>query len=159
MAMQRLLAWLRLGEEALISLLLTAMVVIASAQILLRNLFDSGLHWADPLLRLLVLWLTMLGALLATRHNEHIRIDLLSRYLSPGWRRLSDSIALLFSTLVCALLAWHSARFVIDEYHYGGNILGQIPVWWGQVILPLGFTLITLRFALLTLQSLRGRLP
>lgn len=157
--MRHLLLIIRFTEEALISLLLSAMILIAGAQILLRNLFDSGLHWGDPLLRLLVLWLTMLGALLATRNNQHIRIDLLSRYLTPDWRRLSEVIGLAFSTLVCALLAWHATRFVYYEWQDGGMLFGTVPVWLGQIILPVGFVLITLRFAILTVQTVRGRLP
>lgn len=155
--MRRVLLYIHLVEEAFITLLLSAMVLIAAAQILLRNLFDSGLHWGDPVLRLLVLWLTMLGALLATRNNRHIRIDLLSRYLSGVWVRVSEAIGLIFSTAVCALLAWHSTRFVYHEWLDGGTLFNAIPLWWGQLVLPLGFALITLRFAILTVQYLLGR--
>ncbi|MBE0509775.1 MAG: TRAP transporter small permease [Gammaproteobacteria bacterium] len=155
MSWSRLLHTIRFIEESLITLLLSAMVLLAGTQILLRNLFDSGLYWADPVLRLLVLWLTMLGALLATRHNQHIRIDLLSRYLSPNWRQINDSIGLLFSSAVCAILAWHSLRFVYAEYLDGSTLFGSLPLWLGQLILPLGFALMALRFAILCRQSIR----
>lgn len=157
--MRRLLLLIHFGEEALITLLLASMVIIAGAQILLRNLFDGGLHWGDPMLRLLVLWITMLGALLATRNNRHIRIDLLSRYLPPGWQRINDATGLFFSTAVCALLTWHSSRFVYHEWQDGGILFGTIPTWLGQVILPIGFALITLRFAILGMQAALGRRP
>jgi TRAP-type C4-dicarboxylate transport system permease small subunit len=155
MIWSRLLTGIRFLEESLITLLLSAMVLLAGTQILLRNLFDSGLYWADPVLRLLVLWLTMLGALLATRNNQHIRIDLLSRYLPLHWRRINDRIALLFSSAVCAILAWHSLRFVHAEYLDGTTLFGGMPLWLGQLILPLGFALMALRFAILCVQSLR----
>ena len=156
---QRLLRGIHLAEEAVITLILAAMVVIAASQILLRNLFDSGLYWADPLLRLLVLWLTMLGALLATRNNHHIRIDLLSRYLSPGWKRINEMVGLTFACLICGVLAWHSARFVHYEYLDGATLFGALPLWMGQLILPVGFALMTLRFAILTTLYALGKRP
>ena len=79
---------LRLEDGLLVSLLVL-MVLLATGQILLRNLFDAGLSWGDPSLRLMVLWLALLGAMAATRDDNHIRIDLLSRYLPGHWRRHS----------------------------------------------------------------------
>src|SRR5690606_33547420 len=60
----------RLLEDALIVLLLGALVVLASAQILLRNVFSMGLAWSDGLVRMLVLWLALLGALAASRDGR-----------------------------------------------------------------------------------------
>jgi TRAP-type C4-dicarboxylate transport system permease small subunit len=45
------LRWLDRIENALIAVLVLAMVLLAGAQILLRNLFETGIDWADPLLR------------------------------------------------------------------------------------------------------------
>ncbi len=78
--MQTWIKRLHRAEDALLVLLLSTMIVLASTQILLRNLFDSGFVWIDPLLRVLVLWLGLIGATVATRNNRHIRIDLLTRF-------------------------------------------------------------------------------
>ncbi len=76
--MRRLIDRLHRAEDGLLALLLAVMIVLAGTQILMRNLFDSGFVWIDPLLRVLVLWFGLIGATVATRHNKHIRIDLLS---------------------------------------------------------------------------------
>ena len=55
----------RLAETAILVLLLTAMMLLASSQIALRNFFASGFAWADEALRLMVLWLAMIGAVAA----------------------------------------------------------------------------------------------
>ena len=68
--------WLERVENGLIAVLVLAMVLLAGAQILLRNLFGTGIEWADPLLRALVLWTAMLGALAAARDDKHIGLDL-----------------------------------------------------------------------------------
>lgn len=153
----RLLTWLHRIEEGMIAMLLAAMILLAGAQILLRNLWDSGIGWGDPLLRILVLWVGLLGAMLATREDKHIRIDLLSRYLPPSWKRITAPLTHLFSALVCALLAWHSARFVHYEMQDGGLLFSGLPAWVAELILPFAFAIISLRFLVLAWQRARDK--
>jgi TRAP-type C4-dicarboxylate transport system permease small subunit len=153
---RQFLTLLRRIEEAILLALLGLMILLSSTQILLRNAWDSGIAWSDPLLRILVLWVGLLGAMLATRQNKHIRIDILSRYLPAPWKRFSDLVSNLFSSAICALLAWHSGRFVHYEWLDGSVVLGNFPAWLTELILPLGFAVISLRFLLLAWQSLKG---
>jgi TRAP-type C4-dicarboxylate transport system permease small subunit len=145
----RLLQAIHRVETTILVLLLSAMIALAGAQIILRNLFDSGLSWSDPLLRVLVLWVGMLGAMIATQQDKHIRIDLLSRYLSPAWRLHTARLNHLFSAIVCGLLTWHSGRFVYYEWQDGATLVNNLPVWVAEAILPFGFGVMSLRFALL----------
>lgn len=145
---QRLLHLIRQLETLLLASLLLGMILLAGTQIILRNLFDSGLFWAEPLLRITVLWLTLLGALAATRGNNHIRIDAISRYLPQTGHRIASLTGSLFSAGICALVAWHSARFVLAEYHAGVTLFNQLPAWMFQIVLPVGFGLMALRFLL-----------
>ncbi|MGD8932537.1 MAG: TRAP transporter small permease [Chromatiales bacterium] len=135
-------------EDGLLVVLLSGMILLASAQILLRNLFDSGLIWADPTLRVLVLWLTMLGAMVATREHHHIHIDLLGRFLPPRLRPWIQGLTDLFAALVCGLLAWHSGRFVWLEFQDGGILFATLPAWLCELVMPLGFGVMSLRFLL-----------
>jgi len=133
-------------EDGIMALLLSAMILLAAGQILLRNLFDSGFLWADPTLRLLVLWITMLGAIAASRENRHIRIDLFSRFLSGRTKKIILSITDLFTALVCGVIAWHGGRFVYFEWQDGNQLFGSLPAWLGEIIIPIGFGLLTLHF-------------
>jgi TRAP-type C4-dicarboxylate transport system permease small subunit len=156
--MPRLLNAVHHLENGLLGLLLAAMIGLAGSQIVLRNLFESGISWSEPLLRVLVLWVGMLGAMIATRQDRHIRIDLLSRYLSPAWRLRAARLNNLFSAVVCALLAWHSGRFVHAEWQDGNMLLHHVPTWVAESILPLGFSVIALRFTLLLFLG-KGETP
>ena len=133
-------------ENTLLVLLLTAMILLAATQILLRNLWDTGLVWADPSLRVAVLWITLFGAMAASRDDNHIRIDLLTRFLPPGAKRYTQLTTDLFSTLVCGLLAWHGGRFVYFEWQDGGLLFAGVPAWACELIIPLGFGIMALRF-------------
>ncbi len=135
-------------EDAVLALLLTGMIVLAAGQILLRNFFAYGLSWADPLLRILVLWLALLGAMAATREGRHIHIDLLSRFLPPLAARLARRATDLFAAAACALVAWHGGRFVWFEWQDGSELFSGVPAWSAEIIIPLGFALMALRFLL-----------
>ncbi len=151
--MRPLLEIIRRFETGLLVLLLAVMIGLAGSQIVLRNLFDSGIGWSDPLLRVLVLWVGMLGAMIATQQDKHIRIDLLSRYLSPAWRGHTARLNNLFSAIVCGLLSWHSGRFVYSEWLDGSTLIGDIPTAVAESVLPFGFAVMTLRFVLLLLLN------
>jgi len=155
--MSRLLQTVHRIESGLLVLLLVAMIALAGSQIVLRNLFDTGISWSDPVLRVLVLWVGMLGAMIATQQDKHIRIDLLSRYLSPAWRQHTAHINNLFSTIICGLLAWHSGRFVYFEWQDGSTLVGAVPAWIAESVLPFGFTVMALRFSLLLLPDHQGQ--
>ncbi|MBL3590432.1 MAG: TRAP transporter small permease [gamma proteobacterium endosymbiont of Lamellibrachia anaximandri] len=144
--LKRVREFILLAEDGVMALLLTAMILLAVAQILLRNFFDSGIIWADPTLRMLVLWIGLMGAIASTREDRHIRIDLLSRYLSGSRRNFIQAVTDLFSAVVCGLIAWHAARFVAFEYEDGSLLFGSFPAWAGESIIPIGFGIMTLRF-------------
>lgn len=154
--LQHMARLLQKGEELILAFLLASMILLAGSQIVLRNLFDSGIDWAEPLLRLLVLWVGMLGAMLATHDDKHIRIDVVSRYLSPGKRRVSYHITELVSAVVAALLAYYSARFVYFEWQDGTEAFNGMPAWLAEVILPIGFSVMALRFALHTVIGMNS---
>jgi len=137
--------WALLERFLLVAVLLS-MIIFAVIQILLRNLFDSSLFWIDPLNRLLVLWLAILGAMVATRESEHIAIDVLKHYVSGIWLILVSKLASLFSVFICGLMAFHSARFVYDEFVYKTTTFSELPAWPFELIMPFGFLIMTVRF-------------
>lgn len=133
------------------------MVALAGLQIVLRAGFDSGLGWIEPALRALVLWVGMLGAITASRSGRHIHIDILTRIVSPAWHHRLEILACGFTAAVCALIAWHGARFVRLELEFPAIAFAGIPSWAVALILPVAFGLIGLRYALAAIELLRGR--
>jgi len=136
---------LRTAENAVLCSLLALMLGLAGLQIALR-FFDQGLFWIDPLLRLLVLWSGMFGAIVASRDKQHIAIDLLSHLLPAGQMRLLRSVLSLVAAFVCGILCLEGYRFVLDEANFGGNALLDMPSWLQNLIFPLAFGLMAMHF-------------
>ena len=151
------LRWLHNIEDGLLGLILFTMVVLASSQVIMRNLFDSGFSWGDPLLRLLVLWLGLMGAMVATRLDRHITVDALLRVLNPPLQRIARIVTKLATAAVCALLAYHSARLVAIDYEFQSLVIGSVPAWVGDLILPIAFSVMTLRLVIQAFMLFRSR--
>ncbi len=136
-------------EDGLLVIILSSMIVFAVYQIIARNLFGEGVVWIDPLLRTLVLWVGLSGAVVATRTDNHIRIDIFAKYFPPHMLKYVQRIAYLFTFSVCLLIAWHAARFVYSEYEYNTMAFSGIPSWLTALIIPVSFFLIAVRYVLL----------
>ncbi|HJP30727.1 MAG: TRAP transporter small permease [Candidatus Latescibacteria bacterium] len=134
-------------EEGSLVLLVGVLLLLAFAQILLRNLFDVTWMWADPLVRHLVLWVSFLGALIATRDGRHIHIDAVLRLLPTRVRRIAVITGDAVAAIVCMILTRLAVRFVIDEHDYGDQAFLDLPRWTLQLVFPLVFGGMTLRFA------------
>jgi len=152
----------RYFENSFLCLLLAAMVAIGAMQIIQRNFFATSYLWSDELLRLLVLWLGLAGAVAASRDDKHITIDILSRLLSEKKNLLLRLLLDLFTVVVCGLLAWHSGRFMQMEREFASVVLLDLPAWVFQSIIPVSFGLIAYRYALffvknvIRLSAMRG---
>lgn len=145
--------WIEKAETVLLIAILTVMIILSFLQVLLRNFFDQSLLWADIFLRNLVLWVGFLGASLATREGKHINIDLFTRFLTGRWRALAQLVTQLSAALICIVLADAGWTFVMDEKLYQTKIFAEIPAWYFQIIIPLGFILMAFRFLLLALDK------
>jgi TRAP-type C4-dicarboxylate transport system permease small subunit len=92
--------------------------------------------------------LTFLGASLVTREGKRIKIDLLEVVLPRGWHPFREMLLAFLAALLTALLLAASLAFIKMEMSYGGHVLSVVPIWVSQAIIPIGFALMTFRFAL-----------
>jgi C4-dicarboxylate transporter DctQ subunit len=133
-------------EKFLIVVMLSAMILLAFLQIVLRNAFSTGISWGDPLVRYLVLWVGFIGASLATKEEKHITIEVFSRWFSANSAFCLKLLSHLISAVICALLAVAGWTFVQNEAQMGEVAMLRIPIWIPQMIIPITFALMTLRF-------------
>lgn len=133
-------------EDIFLATLLSLMILLAGWQIVQRNFIGGGMIWGDELLRLMVLWLGLLGAMAASRDNRHVAIDLLLRFLPKKFKPPVQVMLHLFTAIICGMLAFYSLKFVQMEHEYQTEVLTGLPAWWFELILPIGFGMMSLRY-------------
>ena len=138
----------RLAENTALVVLLGTMVCVSVFQIVNRQLLDGAfsLTWADELVRIIVLWLAMVGSIAACRDNKHIRIDLISHILSGPVVAWSKVIVDLFAAAVCGVIGWQAWRLVREEMSWGDTVFTDVPLWLLHAIVPAAFFLISYQF-------------
>jgi TRAP-type C4-dicarboxylate transport system permease small subunit len=135
-------------EQILIATLLTMMILLAFSQIVLRNFFDTGIDWGDALVRYLVVWVGFIGAAIAAKEGKHITIDVLSRWITGAGSSAIQAISHFSSAAVCGLLTWAGIKFIWFEAQMGGTAFFKLPTWVPELIIPVTFGLMTLRYTL-----------
>lgn len=146
----------RLAENAVLVIILSSMILLAAGQIVARNFFGFGFIWSDELLRMLVLWIAVAGAVAASRADKHINIAILDRFLPQKLNSAVKVVIDLFTAGICAVVTWYSVNFVLLSNEYGDVLLGDIPAWIPQSVLPLGFGLMSWRYLLFALSRVIG---
>ena len=142
-------------EDSILVGLLLLMITLAVLQIFLRNLFDSGIVWSDVLVRILVLWVGLVGAMVASRQGNHINIDIMERFLPERAKIVVNFIVELFTAFICAIVAYYSLQFVQMEFADGGMAFARVPVWLCEAIIPFAFVVIAIRYVLLSIINLK----
>lgn len=141
-------------EEWILIIVVMGMVFFSFLQVVLRNVLSEGILGGDIVLRHLVLWVGFIGASLATRSERHINIDIFSRFLKGRAKRLSGIIVNLFSAVIAYFLTSASVSFVLMEREFKTILFGSVESWYFQIIIPIGFAIITFRFLVLSLDEL-----
>ena len=142
-------------ETTMLVGMLTAMMLIAVSQIVLREVFNtSGFVWADELIRLMVLWLALVGSIAACRENRHIRIDALSHVLPDKGIRIVRIGVDLFAAVVSGIIAVQAWRYLQIDIEYEVTVLVDTPAWIAHIIMPVAFALISYRFLVSSVQQL-----
>ena len=148
----------RLAENIALLVLLGTMIGVSVFQIVNRQLLGGAfsLSWGDELVKMIVLWLAMVGSIAACRDNKHIRIDLITHILSGTIVSWIKVVVDLFAAGVCAMIAWQAWRLIGEERTWGDVILGDVPLWLAHAIVPLAFALVSYRFLVRVFALLHG---
>ncbi|RJP95565.1 MAG: TRAP transporter small permease [Desulfobacteraceae bacterium] len=144
-------------EDFLIAFFLAMMVVMVLMQVVMRNLFQSGILGGEDFIRHLVLWIAFIGAGVATRSKAHVRIDMLTHLVKASTRKYLDAVVDLFSCGVCLILTVASCQFVWIEFQsHAHSAFFSLPVWALQIVMPLGYLVIAIRFAHNSINGFRN---
>jgi TRAP-type C4-dicarboxylate transport system permease small subunit len=114
------------------------------AQLVSRFLFNSPLLFPEEVSRYCYVWITFIGLALATKHREHIRVDLLFHVLPAGWCRPLGLVVDVASCAILLFLAYLGIRFM-DFSRMNISSALELPMNLVYVSFPLGCALAVVR--------------
>jgi tripartite ATP-independent transporter DctM subunit len=149
-------AWAR-GAEVVLAVLAdraAALLVLVEIAVLLagvvaRYLFRAPLVWSDELAGILFQWLAMLGAVVALRRDEHMRMTALASRAAPTLRAFLDVLAIAAPLGFLVLMIGPGVNYAIEESYVSTPAL-EVSGAWAAAAFPVG-TVLMLAVALLRL--------
>lgn len=127
---------------------LLVMATLTLTQVILRDFLNSGIVGAEIVARHLVLWIAFLGGMMATRRRQHVSIDIITRLFSHRARNVLCLVLDGIAGVVAWWLAQAAYTFMLAEREMAAMLIGNIPVWWAEAIIPFGFAMIAFEYAI-----------
>ncbi|EDM77730.1 hypothetical protein PPSIR1_38736 [Plesiocystis pacifica SIR-1] len=128
--------------------------------------FPTGLNWAQPFALILTLWVSFVGASMATSENLHLKVEAVQHALPERIQRVSGLISGILTAGFCLLLAYLAAEWALnkhEEYEIANGLGGlhdgiDIPYFMTFTIVPIAYSLMAVRFVGLGVLAFRGEL-
>jgi TRAP-type transport system small permease protein len=142
----------------LAALILLAMVVLVTADILLRNVARAGLPWANEVSEYALYGMTLLTAPWLLRRGQHVRIDLLLSAVPPHVAWLMEAAGDVIGFLVCMVIVRYGTHMAADAFRLDSLTIKNLVFaeWWLLAPLPLIFTLLAIEFVFRLHRLLTG---
>ncbi|WP_439499850.1 TRAP transporter large permease [Bosea sp. (in: a-proteobacteria)] len=145
--------------EIVAALLVLIEIVILGAGVTARYVFHAPLVWSDELASILFLWLSMLGAVVALRRGEHMRMTGLVSRVGPQARAILEALAITSAIAFLLMILPHALEYAEEEVFIVTPAL-EITNAWRAAAIPVGMGLMLFAAAcrLMRLPSLRPAL-
>jgi tripartite ATP-independent transporter DctM subunit len=140
--------------EVIAALLIAAEIVILFAGVIARYFIQKPLVWSDELASLLFLWLASLGAVVAFRRNEHMRMTAIVGMAPTNVRNVLGAISIAAVLAFLLLIIEPAYEFASEELLVTTPAL-ELSNAWRASALPVGLGLMAL-IGVIQLVSLRN---
>jgi len=120
-ALDRAIGWL---TEVPAALLVVAELVVLFVGVTARYAFNQPLIWSDEVASLLFIWLSMLGAVVALRRGEHMRLSTFVMMLPQPWRSRAEALATAIGIAFLLGMLMPARDYVDDQWAVLTSALG-----------------------------------
>lgn len=152
--LERLLGAVGLIERAAMGIAMTMMfsiMVIVSADVFMRYVFNSPFSWAYDLISLyLMAGVFFLALSQAYASGAHVNVDILQQQFPAPLKRISECVITGLAFLTFVLVVRFGFDRALDAYQSRDVVAGAIPwpTWPAIALVPVGAALLCLRLAI-----------
>ena len=140
------------------ALILLAMVITVTADIVLRNTLRTGISWANEVSEYSLYLMTLLTAPWLLRRGQHVRLDIILTLVPARIAWLMEAVGDVLGFAVSVVLVRYGIAMTFDSWRLGAITIKNLvfPEWWLLAPLPLTFALIAVEFVFRFDRLLRG---
>jgi TRAP-type C4-dicarboxylate transport system permease small subunit len=140
------------------ALILLAMVVVVTADIVLRNTTRGGFAWANEISEYALYLMTLLTAPWLLRRGQHVRLDIILTLVPPRVAWLMEAAGDALGFCVSVVLVRYGLAMTADSARLGAITIKNLvfPEWWLLAPLPAAFALLAIEFVFRFDRLLKG---
>lgn len=122
---------------------------------MMRYAFSAPTSWSLEINSFLLVYLAVMSAAEAQRHDAHIRITYFKAKLPHRMRAVIDIATGLLGALFCYVLVWRGGLMAMQALEYGERVSSSLgtPMVYPYGLLPLGFGALGLQFLIDAVQA------
>ncbi len=135
-----------------------AIGLMLAYEVAARYFFNAPTIWAEELSRLVFVWATLIAAAGLLRHDQHIRVTVVTDRLGLAGQRWARVASHAFVLVLCGFVVWHGTPIAANSWETGrttGTMM-DLPNWWAQAAVPLAFLLLGLQSVVEMIRMLTG---
>jgi TRAP-type C4-dicarboxylate transport system permease small subunit len=145
-------------EDTLAVTSLAAAAALTIISVILRYGFNSGIFWAQEAVIYLIVFSTFVGAVVTLRHNEHVNVDILPTLLGERGKWVFALLGSGMTLLYCAIIGGYSWLLITEPAAQSTTTPAlDFPLWFVELALPIGLTLMFVRSVEIVYRTARGR--
>ena len=126
----------------IIELVLIGIVVLQSvllmASVFFRYILNSPIIWGDEIVRYSLIWMTFIGAALATKEKQHIQVDVIDMILPKWGQKLTNGLADVIVVGFMAFMIYYGIRMTDFQRGMFGETLSWFSYAYVYVSIPIG---------------------
>jgi TRAP-type C4-dicarboxylate transport system permease small subunit len=125
-----------------------ATAVIAGAVYLYTERYPGGFIWAQKLALVMMIWVALLGASMATYERSHLSLEMGEKLWPGSIIHVVKTLALGLASAFCAAAALLAIALVLHQRQEGAPVVANewLPTWAAFVIVPYAFAAMAVRF-------------
>lgn len=134
------------AEEIFLVTTIVVSLLVLFINVILRKIFNSGIHGADEIARICFIWMSWLGISIGQKHGEHVVIDILPNALHGTAKKVCLILADLITMLILAVLVYYGT--ILTMQFSGGSAVTpmfRIPKVFLFVVVPFSCAMMFLR--------------
>jgi TRAP-type C4-dicarboxylate transport system permease small subunit len=145
--MDKVLGVLTVVEKIIASVLVFVLTVFVVMDVAAREIYQTGIPWAQKGAVYMMIWAGFIGAILVTQKVEHLRPEIADKFwtgkLKPFYLRMQNFFIFCFTSS----MAYYSILYVLESKEFGDkNVILDISMWILQIVIPYAFTSMSLRY-------------
>ncbi|WP_461200375.1 TRAP transporter small permease [Anoxybacillus sp. TBDG-1] len=159
--MQKLKHVVEALEDWIAGLFIVGGLFLILLGVVMRYVFNSPLSFVEEYAGYMVVWGTMIGAVVALRDNHHIRIDMFYRLLPERVKKAVDIFANVVGLIFALFLVVYGVKGIfLDEfsaYQMGIVSIGEgVELWKVYMVMPLMGVWMLFRFIVRLVRVSKG---